>query len=90
MVDISLEAVAGKLNRPAYEAFFMALRQAKSSGHRNVELAHWLTHLLNIERLDIGLTADYFKIDRAKLQLDSSERELRLSFSVATDAMDKK
>ncbi|WP_460450349.1 type VI secretion system ATPase TssH [Alsobacter sp. SYSU BS001988] len=67
MVDISLESVAGKLNRPAYEAFFMALRQAKSQGVRNVELAHWLLHLLQMEDLDLGLTADFFKLDRAKL-----------------------
>ena len=67
MVDISLESVAGKLNRPAYEAFFMALRQAKTAGNRNVELAHWLIHLLQMERLDIGLTVDHFKLDRARL-----------------------
>ena len=67
MVDISLESVAGKLNRPAYEAFFMALRQAKSVGNRNVELAHWLVHLLQMDRLDLGLTVDHFKLDRSKL-----------------------
>ncbi len=32
MADISLEAVAGKLNRIGYEAFIQALRQAKSAG----------------------------------------------------------
>ena len=42
MADISLEAVTGKLNRIGYEAFIQALRQAKSAGNRNVELAHWL------------------------------------------------
>ena len=31
MADISLEAVAGKLNRVGYEAFFQALRQAKGA-----------------------------------------------------------
>ena len=36
MADISLEAVAGKLNRVGYEAFFKALRQAKGAGNRNV------------------------------------------------------
>ena len=46
MADISLEAVAGKLNRVGYEAFFKALRQAKGAGNRNVELAHWLAHIL--------------------------------------------
>jgi type VI secretion system protein VasG len=70
MADISLEAVAGKLNRVGYEAFFKALRQAKGAGNRNVELAHWLAHILQSERTDIGLTADHFKLDRGKLMTD--------------------
>ena len=70
MADINLEAVAGKLNRVGYEAFFKALRQAKGAGNRNVELAHWLVHILQGERTDIGLTADHFKLDRAKLLSD--------------------
>ncbi|MDR3376952.1 MAG: type VI secretion system ATPase TssH, partial [Ancalomicrobiaceae bacterium] len=70
MADISLEAVTGKLNRVGYEAFFQALRHAKSSGHRNVELAHWLFHILQKERNDLALTADYFKLDRGKLMSD--------------------
>ena len=70
MADINLEAVAGKLNRVGYEAFFKALRQAKGAGNRNVELAHWLVHLLQGERTDIGLTADHFGLDRNKLLMD--------------------
>ena len=70
MADISLEAVTGKLNRVGYEAFIQALRQAKSAGNRNVELAHWLLHILQKERTDIALTADHFKLDRAKLLTD--------------------
>jgi type VI secretion system protein VasG len=70
MADISLEAVAGKLNRVGYEAFFKALRQAKGAGNRNVELAHWLAHILQSDRTDIGLTADHFKLDRGKLMTD--------------------
>jgi len=70
MADISLEAVAGKLNRVGYEAFFKALRQAKGAGNRNVELAHWLVHILQGERSDIALTADHFKLDRGKLMTD--------------------
>src|SRR5882672_6086935 len=70
MADISLEAVAGKLNRVGYEAFFKALRQAKGAGNRNVELAHWLAHILQSERTDIGLTADHFKLDRGRLMTD--------------------
>jgi type VI secretion system protein VasG len=70
MADISLEAVAGKLNRVGYEAFFKALRQAKGAGNRNVELAHWLAHILQSERTDLSLTADHFKLDRGKLMTD--------------------
>jgi type VI secretion system protein VasG len=70
MADISLEAVAGKLNRVGYEAFFKALRQAKGAGNRNVELAHWLAHILLNERSDISLATDYFKLDRGRLMTD--------------------
>jgi type VI secretion system protein VasG len=70
MTDISLEAVAGKLNRVAYEAFFKALRQAKGAGNRNVELAHWLSHILQSEQTDIGLTAKHFKMDSARVLTD--------------------
>jgi type VI secretion system protein VasG len=70
MADISLEAVAGKLNRVGYEALFKALRQAKGAGNRNVELAHWLSHVLQAERSDITLTADHFKLDRGRLMSD--------------------
>src|SRR5215510_1672166 len=72
MADISLEAVAGKLNRVGYEAFFQALRQAKGAGNRNVELAHWLAQILQGERNDIGLTADHFKLDRGRLLSDAA------------------
>jgi type VI secretion system protein VasG len=70
MADISLEAVTGKLNRIGYETFFKALRQAKGAGNRNVEFAHWLAHILLTERSDIVLTADHFKLDRARLLTD--------------------
>ena len=72
MVDISLEAVAGKLNRVGYEAFFKALRQAKAAGNRHVELAHWLVHILQVENTDLGLTVDHFGIDRGKLMRDAN------------------
>ncbi len=40
--DISVESVAGKLNRVGYEAFILGLRQAKTAGNRNIELGHWI------------------------------------------------
>ncbi len=70
MADISLETVAGKLNRVGYEAFFRALRQAKGAGNRHVELAHWLAQILQMENTDISATADYFKLHRATLISD--------------------
>jgi type VI secretion system protein VasG len=39
MADLSLEAVAGKLNRVGYEAFFKALRQAKGAGNRALPIS---------------------------------------------------
>ena len=70
--DISIEAVAGKLNRVGYESFLQGLRLAKSAGNRNLELAHWLTHILQKDRTDLALTADHFKLDRAKLLADAT------------------
>jgi type VI secretion system protein VasG len=70
--DISVESVAGKLNRVGYESFIQALRQAKSAGNRNIELGHWLLHLLQKDRTDLALTADHFKLSRAKLLADAT------------------
>jgi type VI secretion system protein VasG len=70
--DISVESVAGKLNRVGYEAFILALRQAKTAGNRNIELGHWIFQLLQKDRTDIALTADRFKLSRAKLLADAT------------------
>jgi type VI secretion system protein VasG len=70
--DISIEAVAGKLNRVGYESFLQGLRQAKSAGNRNLELAHWLLHILQKDRTDLALTADHFRLDRARLLADAT------------------
>ncbi|WP_400770854.1 type VI secretion system ATPase TssH [Methylosinus sporium] len=70
MTEISLETVTGKLNRVGYDAFMRALRQAKQAGHRNVELAHWLLHLLQSEGSDLDLTVDRFALDRTRLSSD--------------------
>ncbi len=70
--DISVESVAGKLNRVGYESFIQALRQAKSAGNRNIELGHWMLHLLQKDGADLALTADHFKLSRAKLIADTT------------------
>src|SRR5579863_6336884 len=69
-VEISVEQVAGKLNRVGYESFIQGLRQAKSAGNRNLELAHWFLHLLQKDRTDLALTADKFTLSRAKMLTD--------------------
>jgi type VI secretion system protein VasG len=68
--DISVESVAGKLNRVGYEAFLQALRQAKTAGNRNIELAHWLFQILQRDKTDLALTADHYKLSREKLLAD--------------------
>src|SRR3954451_7886908 len=67
MADISLEVVTGKLNRVGYDAFMQALRHAKGAGNRHLELAHWLLKIAQMDRTDLALTADHFKLDRARL-----------------------
>src|ERR1044072_1644463 len=98
MADISLEAVTGKLNRLGYDAFIQAFRHAKGAGNRNVELAHWLFHILQVDRADVGLTLDYFKLDRSKVLGDvgtaingfrKNETEMPNISNVVIDALDR-
>ncbi len=44
----------------------------KAQGNRNIELAHWLLHLLQKDRADLALTADHFKLDRARMIADTT------------------
>jgi type VI secretion system protein VasG len=70
MADISLETVAGKLNRVGYDAFLQSLRHAKNEGNRNVELSHWLFHIVTNPKSDISATLTHFKLDRARVVKD--------------------
>ena len=70
MAALSLEKVAGKLNRVGYDAFLQSLRHAKNEGNRNVELSHWLFHIVQNPKSDISATLNHFKLDRAKLTKD--------------------
>jgi type VI secretion system protein VasG len=95
--DISVETVAGKLNRIGYDAFIQALRHAKGAGNRNIELSHWMLHLLQRDRTDLALTVDHFHLDRAKLLRDATavvsgfkknETEMPGISNHVTDALD--
>ncbi|MBC7138420.1 MAG: type VI secretion system ATPase TssH [Defluviimonas sp.] len=70
MTDISLETVAGKLNRLGYDAFVQSLRHAKGEGNRNVELSHWMFHIVSNPRSDVSMTLQHFRLDRARLLKD--------------------
>jgi len=98
MADISLETVTGKLNRIGYDAFIQALRQAKGAGNRNLELAHWLGHILRVRASDVALTADHFKLDPARLAADitrvcegfrKNETEMPGVSNVVVDLLDR-
>ncbi|MBT9373071.1 type VI secretion system ATPase TssH [Rhizobium sp. CSW-27] len=70
MSDISLETVTGKLNALGYEAFIKALRHAKSAGNRNLELAHWLLHIIEHDASDVSRILDHMHIDRGRVLTD--------------------
>ena len=98
MADISIEVVTGKLNRVGYDAFIQALRHAKGAGNRNVELAHWLAHILRMDRTDLALSADKYGVDRIKLAIDvgktvdafrRNETEMPGVSNVVIDALDR-
>ena len=82
MADISLEAVTGKLNRVGYEPSSRRLRQAKGAGNRNVELAHWLFHILQKERSDIS--ADRRSLQARSRQAADGPRRMRSTASART------
>jgi type VI secretion system protein VasG len=98
MSEISLETVTGKLNRLGYDAFMRSLRHAKKAGNRNVELAHWMLHILSNDRSDVSLTLDHYRIDRARALKDitdvvdsfrKNETEMPGVSTQITDALDR-
>ena len=70
MLEVTYEVILGKLNRICHETLVRARRQARSEGHANVELAHWLAHLVQTEGCDVALTFDALKVDRGRLLAD--------------------
>jgi type VI secretion system protein VasG len=73
MNEISLETVTGKLNRLGFDTFMQSLRLAKNAGNRNVELAHWLFHIVSRDRSDIAVTLDQYSIDRSRVLQEIAE-----------------
>lgn len=70
MTEISLETVAGKLNRLGYDAFLQSLRLARGEGNRNLELSHWFRQIVQQPRSDVSATLAALDLDRARLLRD--------------------
>ncbi|AUH32944.1 type VI secretion system ATPase TssH [Paracoccus tegillarcae] len=73
MTEISIEKFAGKMNRAGYDAFIQAMRHARGEGNRNVELAHWLFHVLSNQDCDISVSLREMGLDRGKALQDADK-----------------
>ena len=97
--DISVESVAGKLNRVGYEAFIQALRQAKSAGNRNIELGALVAASAAEGPHRPGADRRHFKLNRAKMLADvdrggqrlppATRRKCRAFPTQVADALDR-
>ncbi len=63
MSDILVETVANKLTTVSYECLEKAMRLTKSSGHRHLEILHWLYYLVRDENTDLTHILRHFGID---------------------------
>src|SRR5262245_55331227 len=70
MSDIPLDALFGKLNRLALQAFHNATEFCKLRGNPYVELAHWIHQLLQLPDSDLHRIARRFELDPARLAQD--------------------
>ncbi len=70
MPEISIETYAGKMNRAGYDAFLQAMRHARAEGNRNVELCHWMFHVLSNQNSDVSVTLAALKLDRGRALKD--------------------
>lgn len=70
MSDILVENVANKLTTVSYESLEKAMRLTKSSGHRHLEIVHWLYYLVRDENSDLAHILQYFDADLAAVDGD--------------------
>ncbi len=70
MSEISRSALFGKLNRLAFNAMESATVLCKMRGNPYVELAHWLTQVLQLQDSDLHHIISYFQIDLSRLARD--------------------
>ncbi|WP_306148604.1 MULTISPECIES: type VI secretion system ATPase TssH [unclassified Roseibium] len=73
MSDILVETVANKLTTVGYESLENAMRLTKSSGHRHLEIVHWLYYLVRDENSDLNHILRHFDITTATVDADLQE-----------------
>lgn len=78
MAEINIEKYAGKMNRAGYDAFLKAMRHARSEKNRNIEVVHWLFHVVANQNCDISVTLRELGLDRgvALKELDAAMARL--------------
>lgn len=82
MAEINIETYAGKMNRAGYDAFLQAMRYARGEKNRNVEVAHWLFHILSNKDSDVSCTLKGLGIDRGKALKEADQAMARLDKNV--------
>ncbi|WP_298982049.1 type VI secretion system ATPase TssH [uncultured Roseibium sp.] len=70
MSDILVETVANKLTTVSYECLEKAMRLTKSSGHRHLEILHWLYYLIRDENTDLTHILRHYGIDLGTVHAD--------------------
>ncbi|MBO6891410.1 MAG: type VI secretion system ATPase TssH [Roseibium sp.] len=70
MSDILVETVANKLTTVSYECLEKAMRLTKSSGHRHLEILHWLYYLVRDDTTDLVHILRHFGIDAGVVHAD--------------------
>jgi type VI secretion system protein VasG len=70
MAEINIEKYAGKMNRVGYDAFLQGMRFARGEKNRNVEVCHWLFHVIANQNSDISVTLNELKLDRGRALKD--------------------
>ena len=70
MSDILVETVVNKLTTVSYECLEKAMRLTKSSGHRHLEILHWLYYLVRDENTDLTHILRHFGIDLGTVHAD--------------------
>ncbi|MFV0303745.1 MAG: type VI secretion system ATPase TssH [Paracoccus sp. (in: a-proteobacteria)] len=82
MAEISIEKYAGKLNRAGYDAFLQGMRHARGEKNRNVEVCHWLFHILANQNSDISVTLRELNLDRGRVLKDVDQAMAMLDKNV--------